>query len=70
MNLRTRLRGQGVGTALLRRWVEKARAAGVPGIHLGASASNGGGVAFWQRSGFEPIETIGRTMWMGMALTE
>ncbi|MGV8855082.1 MAG: GNAT family N-acetyltransferase [Devosia sp.] len=69
MNLRSRLRGQGVGTALLQRWVAQAREVGVPGIHLGASASNSGGIAFWQRSGFEPIETIGRTVWMGMILT-
>ena len=68
MNLRSRLRGQGVGTGLLQRWIGQARAAGVPGIHLGANASNAGGIAFWQRSGFEPIETIGRTVWMGMRL--
>ena len=69
MNLRSRLRGQGVGTALLQLWVEKARAAGVRGIHLGANASNSGGVAFWQRSGFVPLQTIGRTVWMGMKLS-
>ena len=69
MNLRSRLRGQGVGSALLQRWIAQARAAGVPGIHLGANASNAGGVAFWQRSGFEPIETIWRTVWMGMTLS-
>ncbi|MBU1306946.1 MAG: GNAT family N-acetyltransferase [Alphaproteobacteria bacterium] len=68
MNLRPRLRGQGVGTQLLQGWVADARAAGVTGIHLGASAANTGGVAFWQRSGFEPLLPIGRSIWMGMDL--
>ena len=70
MNLRSRLRGQGVGTMLLQRWVAMARAAGVPGIHLGANAGNVGGIAFWQRSGFVPLQTIGRTVWMGMTLAD
>ncbi|WP_193336367.1 GNAT family N-acetyltransferase [Devosia beringensis] len=70
MNLRSRLRGQGVGTMLLQRWVSMAEAAGVKGIHLGANASNVGGVAFWQRSGFVPLQTIGRTVWMGMKLKD
>jgi GNAT superfamily N-acetyltransferase len=70
MNLRPRLRGQRVGTALLEAWVAKARAAGVRGIHLGASAINSGGIAFWQRSGFVPLRTVGGTVWMGMKLTD
>ncbi|WP_137151523.1 GNAT family N-acetyltransferase [Devosia sp. FKR38] len=68
MNLRARLRGQGVGTQLLQRWVAEARAAGVPGIHLGASTANTGGVAFWTRSGFGPLIDTGRSVWMGMTL--
>lgn len=68
MNLLPRLRGQRVGTGLLHRWVEQAKSAGVRGIHLGASASNVGGVAFWTRSGFVPNRTIGSTVWFGMRL--
>jgi len=68
MNLRDRLRGQGVGMALLRRWVAEARAAGVTGIHLGASASNSGGIAFWQKGGFLPLQSNDRTAWFGMTL--
>lgn len=68
MNLLPRTRGQGVGLALLRRWVEQARAAGVPGIHLGASASNAGGIAFWQKGGFVPLRSDERTAWFGMKL--
>ena len=70
MNLRARLRGQRIGTALLERWVARARAAGVRGIHLGANTENTGGVAFWQRSGFVPLQTVGRTVWMGMMLAD
>ncbi|MGB3338399.1 MAG: GNAT family N-acetyltransferase [Devosia sp.] len=68
MNLLPRLRGQRIGTALLQRWVAQARDAGVSGIHLGANTGNTGGVAFWGRSGFEPLQTIGRTVWFGMRL--
>jgi len=68
MNLRDRLRGQGVGMALLQRWIAEARDAGVSGIHLGASASNAGGIAFWQKGGFLPLQRNDRTAWFGMTL--
>lgn len=68
MNLRQRLRGQGVGMALLQRWLAEARAAGVRGVHLGASASNTGAIAFWQKGGFVPLERNERTVWFGQAL--
>lgn len=68
MNLLPRLRGQRIGTRLLQMWIAQARAAGVRGIHLGANAKNTGGMAFWTRSGFTPLQTVGRTVWFGMAL--
>lgn len=68
MNLLPRLRGQGVGMALLKRWLAEARAAGVQGVHLGASASNSGGIAFWQKGGFLPLQSNDRTAWFGMTL--
>jgi GNAT superfamily N-acetyltransferase len=68
MNLRARLRGQGVGMALLRRWIAQAREAGVKGIHLGAGATNTGGIAFWQKGGFVPLERNERSVWFGMKL--
>lgn len=67
MNLLPRLRGQRVGTGLLQLWIAQARAAGVSGIHLGASPSNAGGIAFWTRSGFTPLRTQG-AVWFGMGL--
>ncbi len=69
MNLLPRLRGQGVGRALVQRWVAEARAARVRGIHLGASASNAGGIAFWQKVGFAPLRREGGTAWFGMTLS-
>ena len=67
MNLLPRLRGQRVGTGLLQMWIEQARQAEVSGIHLGASPSNAGGIAFWTRSGFTPLRTEG-AVWFGMEL--
>ena len=67
MNLLPRLRGQRVGTGLLQLWVDQARQAGVKGIHLGASISNTGGVAFWSRN-FEQLRTGGGAVWFGMTL--
>ncbi len=68
MNLLSRLRGQRVGTRLLKMWVAQAKAAGVTGVHLGASASNSGGIAFWTRSGFEPLREEPGVIWFGMIL--
>ena len=68
MNLLPHLRGQRVGSGLLKLWIDQARADGVRGIHLGANAGNAGGIAFWTASGFKPLETIGRTAWFGMTL--
>jgi GNAT superfamily N-acetyltransferase len=65
-NLLPRLRGKRVGSGLLEMWVDQARRAGVSGIHLGASPSNAGGIAFWSKS-FTPLRTEG-AVWFGMML--
>jgi GNAT superfamily N-acetyltransferase len=67
MNLLPRLRGQRIGTRLLDIWVDHARAHGVAGIHLGASASNKGGIAFWTHGGFRQLREDG-AVWFGMTL--
>lgn len=66
MNLLPRLRGQRIGSGLLQRWIDQARGAGVAGIHLGASPTNTGGIAFWSKS-FTPLRTEG-AVWFGMPL--
>lgn len=68
MNLLPRLRGQRVGSRLLKMWVDQARQSGVRGIHLGASASNEGGIAFWSKSGFTRLSDDGGAVWFGMTL--
>lgn len=67
MNLLPRLRGQRIGSRLLELWVDHARTQGVSGIHLGASASNAGGIAFWNRAGFARLREDG-AVWFGMTL--
>ncbi len=68
MNLLAQLRGQRVGTRLLQAWIDRARAKGITGIHLGASATNTGGIAFWTRSGFTPLREEPGVVWFGMSL--
>jgi ribosomal protein S18 acetylase RimI-like enzyme len=47
--------GQGLGRRLIETLEDALRAAGVPGLHLVASAENTGAIAFYPRVGFEPI---------------
>lgn len=68
MNLLPRLRGQRVGSHLLEMWIDQARQSGVRGIHLGASANNEGGIAFWSKSGFTRLSDSGGAVWFGMTL--
>lgn len=46
-------RGRGVGAALVRRWLDTLREAGVPGCHLETVAENTAAVAFFEAMGFE-----------------
>lgn len=72
MNLLPRLQRQGVGTRLLERWYEAAREAGAVRVHVGVNPGNAGGLAFWQRAGFErialPVEGTARAVWLGRAM--
>jgi GNAT superfamily N-acetyltransferase len=52
MNVASGFRGQGIGGALLTRYVETLRAHGVPGVHLFCGP---GPLAFYTRHGFEPL---------------
>ncbi len=73
MNLLPRAQGKGVGTALLDRWLENARANGIKGVHLGANSGNHGGIRFWSSRGFVPVElppgvASETTVWFGQFL--
>jgi ribosomal protein S18 acetylase RimI-like enzyme len=70
MNLLPRLQRQGVGSRLLERWFAAAREAGAERVHVGVNPGNPGGLAFWQRAGFERIalpaaDDSGRAIWLG-----
>lgn len=63
MNLLPRLQRQGVGPALLERWLAGAPAVG---IHVGVNGQNAGAVRFWQQQGFDRLDaSTDRTIWMG-----
>ncbi|MEF0939107.1 GNAT family N-acetyltransferase [Rhizobium sp. BR 362] len=73
MNLLPRTQGQGIGSALLDRWLSNARAHGVKGVHLGANAGNHSGIRFWASRGFSRLElpaglASGNTVWFGQSL--
>ncbi|MDL2407222.1 GNAT family N-acetyltransferase [Rhizobium calliandrae] len=73
MNLLPRTQGQGIGSALLDRWLRTARAHGVKGVHLGASVGNHNGIRFWASRGFSRLElppglALETTVWFGQSL--
>lgn len=73
MNLLPRTQGQGIGSALLDKWLSNARDKGVKGVHLGASAGNHSGIRFWASRGFTQVElppelASPSTVWFGQYL--
>jgi GNAT superfamily N-acetyltransferase len=56
INCHPKFQGHGIGSALIRKYLEGLTAAGVPGVHIitGATASN---VSFYQKCGFARIKT-------------
>ncbi len=69
LNLLPRGRRRGLGSALLARWTAIAADRGVSAAHVGVSATNAAGLAFWSSQGFERLSLDGlrpgRTVWMG-----
>ncbi|HWL17868.1 MAG TPA: GNAT family N-acetyltransferase [Opitutus sp.] len=49
------LRGRGLGRALMQRFLDRLRVRGCPAVHLGVSAANTGGIAFYEKLGFHLI---------------
>ena len=60
--------GGGWGRALMTRFLETLRAAGVRGVHLGVGARNVGAVKFYQRMGFHSLSEGSGALWYGMKL--
>ncbi len=65
IDLAPRLQGQGWGRQLVATLADALRSRGVHGLHLGVSERNAGGIAFYDRLGFE---TYARRAW-GRTLT-
>ena len=53
INLLPRLQGQGLGKALLDRWLARLAAAGSRGVHLGVSPANHRAIRFYRAYGLE-----------------
>jgi len=53
INLLPRLQGQGMGKALLDRWLARLAAAGSRGVHLGVSPANHRAIRFYRTYGLE-----------------
>ena len=72
INLLPRLQGQGMGKALMDRFLGALRAAGSPGVHLGTGEANVRARRFYDLYGFStverPVGARSRTVWMRYAL--
>lgn len=55
VNCRSDARQQGIGSALVKRFLAKCRTSGLPGVHV-VTAAGADNVAFYRGLGFEPIE--------------
>jgi ribosomal protein S18 acetylase RimI-like enzyme len=55
IDLLSRVQGGGWGRRLMEAFLDRLRASGVPGVHLGVGKRNPGAVAFYERLGFERL---------------
>ena len=58
INLLPRLRGQGIGRALLDRWLDAVAALGAKGAHLVVGTRNERAMRFYRAYGFAEIERL------------
>lgn len=73
LNLLPRAQGRGLGSRLLQTWLGLADEQGVQAVHVGVNRQNAPALRFWERRGFEPLESGGgapRTAWMGRSPTD
>ncbi|WP_280153270.1 GNAT family N-acetyltransferase [Piscinibacter sp. XHJ-5] len=68
IDLLPRAQGRGLGAHLMATLLEPLQTAGVPGVHLGVSASNPRANAFYERLAFEVLEQAAWGRWMGRRL--
>jgi ribosomal protein S18 acetylase RimI-like enzyme len=63
-----RAQGQGWGRALMNTFLNRLRELEVPGVHLGVGKSNPGAIQFYERLGFERLESNEFALVMGLKL--
>jgi len=66
IDLLPRAQGIGWGKRLMDRLLERLKAMGSPGVHLGMAASNDRAGRFYRKLGFEMLEEKGDTIYMGL----
>jgi ribosomal protein S18 acetylase RimI-like enzyme len=68
IDLLPRAQGKGWGRTLMNTFLNRLRELEVPGVHLGVGTSNSGAIQFYERLGFERLETNAYALVMGMKL--
>lgn len=70
IDLLERMRGQGVGRAMVERLMAALAAAGSPAVHLEVAASNADAIGFYRRLGFSELEKAPDSVFMGRSLSD
>lgn len=69
LNLLPRVQGRGLGSMLLRAWLELASKRGATAVHVGVNRANLRALRFWRQNSFKDLNPEGnmgaRTIWMG-----
>jgi ribosomal protein S18 acetylase RimI-like enzyme len=68
IDLLARVRGQGLGRALVERCLATLRERGVPGVHLDVHLDNPNAIDFYRHLGFVELERTPGSLFMGMRL--
>jgi ribosomal protein S18 acetylase RimI-like enzyme len=63
INLLPEYRGRGLGSALLRTYLDNLRARGIPGVHVVSSDRNGAALRMYERFGFTVLAERTTRMW-------
>jgi GNAT superfamily N-acetyltransferase len=71
INLLPRMRGRGIGRALMERWLQTVRDLGAGGVHLAVGASNTRAIRFYCACGFTELPVtpaVKGAVWMGRTI--
>ena len=67
VDLLEHVRGDGIGTQMMRELFTRLRAAGSPGVHLGVAVVNDGAIRFYGRLGFHELCQRGDELYLGLS---